>query len=272
MTTKDLAVTSGETSLTKWEDELARQAKAAATQEASTGGGNFFSLRGGQLKLNGAVLPDNQMAVIVLDALIENVFYSGPFDPEDPQTPDCYAFGRDDKTMVPHADVAKPQAEGCAACPNNQWGSLTVGGQQRRGKACRNRRRLGLIPAGTLQGVRFTAYTTAEEIITAPLAYLALPPTSLGGFATYVKQLAGALNRPPRAMFTKVALTPDVKSQFKVAFTALGPVPNELLGAVMERAKEVAAMIEFPYQAGTRTEAPAPGKGDNGKGKKPRKY
>jgi len=35
------------TALVKWEEELARQADAAAAQEASTGGGQFFSLRGG---------------------------------------------------------------------------------------------------------------------------------------------------------------------------------------------------------------------------------
>lgn len=270
MATKDLAVR-GETAVANWDEELAKQAAAAAEQEASTGGGNFFSLRGGQLKLNGTVLPDNQMAVVVLDALIENVYYEGAFDPEDPQSPICYAFGRDDKTMAPHADATKPQAESCAACPLNQWGSLVVSGQQRRGKACRNRRRLGLIPAGTLKGMHFTPFATSEEIANAPLAYLALPPTSLGGFATYTKQLAGALNRPPRAMFTRIALVPDTKSQFKVTFTALNPVSNELLGAVMARSKEVAAVIEFPYQAGGRTETPTPGKGTDGKGKK-RKY
>jgi hypothetical protein len=271
MTTKELATTNkGDTGMTRWEDELARQAVEAADQEASTGGGQFFSLRGGVLKLNGAVLPDNQMAVIVLDALIENVFYAGPFDPDDPQTPDCYAFGHDEKALAPHADALKPQAASCGVCPHNQWGSLVVGGQQRRGKACRNRRRLGLVPAGTLQGQHFVPYTSADEITSAPLAYLALPPTSLGGFATYVKQLAGALKIPPRAAFTKVAVTPDAKSQFKVAFTALGQIPTGLLTAVMQRAEEVKAVIDFPYQAGGRPET-TPGRGPDVKGKK-RKY
>ncbi len=286
MTTELATTTPGTTALEPWEQELAEQAQAAAAQEASTGGGQFFSLRGGRLTLNGAQLPDNQMAVLVLDWLLVNAFYTKRFDPDAPQVPDCYAFGRDEKTMAPHSQAKAPQCETCAACPHNQFGSLVVDGQQRRGKACRNTRRLGLVPGGTLEpGTgRFTPYTTLDEIIGAPLAYLTIPPTSVATFGNYVKQLAGALNRPPRGVYTKIEVVPDTRSQLKVNFTALGPIPGGIWEAVKTRAKEVEAVIGFGFQAGGSDEPAAEGttstpssgaKGASGgkdKGTKRRKY
>jgi len=245
--------TTGTTALEPWEQELAEQAAAAAAQEASTGGGQFFSLRGGQLTFNGAQLPDNQMVVLVLDWLLVNALYGERFDPDAPQVPKCYAFGRDEKTLAPHPQATELQCATCAACPHNQFGSLVVDGQQRRGKSCRNTRRLGLVPGGMLEpGTgRFTPYVTSDEVIQGPLAYLTIPPTSVSAFGNYVKQLAGALGRPPRGVYTKIEVVPDRKTQIKVNFTALGPVPASIWEAIKTRAKEVEAVIAFPFQSGS---------------------
>lgn len=250
--TNAMQTTGGETALEPWEQELAEQAAVAAQQEASTGGGQFFSLRGGQLTFNGAQLPDNQMAVLILDWLLVNAYYDERFDPDAPQVPACYAFGRDEKTLAPHPQADKPQCAVCVACPHNQFGSLVVDGQQRRGKACRNTRRLGLVPGGTLEpGTgRFTPYTTPDEVTQGPLVYLTVPPTSVGAFGNYVKQLAGALNRPPRGVYTKIEVVPDRKTQIRVNFTALGPVPAGVWDAIKARAREVEAVIGFAFQAG----------------------
>jgi len=273
MTGKDLATTDQNQALEEWTTELARQAAEAAAQTASAGGLPWFSLRGGQLKFKDGLLPDNQMAVIVLDAIIEYVYYPAAFDPEDPQSPECYAFGRDEKTLAPHAEAAKPQCETCALCPHNQWGSLVVNGQRRRGKACRNTQRLGLIAGGTLIGGAFTPFTKPDDIKTGQIGYLKIPPTSLGEYRRHVDNLNNVLHVPPRAVFTKIALVPDTKSTFKVMFTALDRVPAALLGAVMERTREVAAQITCPYQAGNRIDTVAAGKGNAGDGKgKKRKY
>lgn len=282
MTTELQTTTTGETALAPWEQELAEQAQAAAAQEAATGGGQFFSLRGGRLTLNGAQLPDNQMAVLVLDWLLVNAFYSGAFDPDAPQVPDCYAFGRDETALAPHGLAKVPQCAACAACPHNQFGSLVVDGHQRRGKACRNTRRLGLIPGGTLApgSGHFTPYLTPDEIISAPLAYLTVPPTSVGAFGNYTKQLAGALKRPPRAVYTKVEVVPDPRSQLKVNFTALGPVevPGPLWEAIKTRSREVEAVIGFGFQAGASDDAAGGKEGHGGtsnaksSGAKKRKY
>jgi len=204
------------------------------------------------------------MAVVILDSVLENVYYVEDFDPEAPSAPTCYAFGRDEKTIAPHGEVEKPQCASCVDCEWNKWASSARG----RGKACRNRRRLAVIPAGTLDAAgRFTAFNEPEAYEAQQVVYLALPPTSINGFGGFVKQVAGALQRPPHGIFTKVKLVPDNKTQFKVTFEALGPVPRELLPVVMKRHTEVQQVIEFPYAAKTEVPVAKP------KGKpKARKY
>ena len=252
-----------ETALATWDAELAAAADEYAKQEANSGGGSFFSIRGGTLQLNGAPLPNNEMAAVIVDSVLENVHYEGDFDPDSPQAPSCYAFGRDEKTMKPHEEAAEPQCdEGCAECEHNKWGSAEKG----RGKACRNRRRLAIIAAGTLTNGRFSAFDEPGEIESAPVAFLAVPPTSVNSFAAYVKQIAGGLRRPPHGVITRIKVVPDSKTQLKITFEAMGPVADELIPAVLKKHKEVKAMIFFPY---AKPEEPAPKKAGK---KKPRKF
>jgi hypothetical protein len=241
--------------LARWDAELARQAEAAAKQEANTGGGQFFSLRGGTLKLNDAPLPNSEMAVVVVDAVLENVFYSQEFDPESPTSPDCYAFGRDEATLAPHEAVEQKQSELCADCPQNRWGSSDKG----RGKACRNRRRLACVAAGTLDARTgaFEAYD-AEALKAGQLAYLALPPTSLNSWGAYVKQLAATVRRPPHAVVTRVKVVPDPKTQLKVTFELIDVLDQELIPVAMELHEAQASQIAFPY---AKLEAASPKRG-----------
>lgn len=255
------------TALANWDEEMAKQAQVAADMEASTAGGQFFSLRGGQLTFNDAPLPGNQMAVVVLDSVMENVYYEGKFDPDDITGPACYAFGRDEKTIKPHTAVAEPQHETCAGCPQNEWGSADTG----RGKACANRRRLALIPAGAFNTAtgKFEPVLEPEHYETAQIAYLKLPVTSVKGYAAVVKQVAAALKRPPHGVFMKFKVVPDAKSQFRVLVEPLQQVPNELLGVIMARHDEAKNSIEFPYAV---AEEGAADKKPVGKGNKKRKY
>lgn len=225
------------TDIINWEEELARQADVAAGMEAHTGGGQFFSVRGGMLQFDGAPLPGNQACVVIVDSVFENVFYEGAYDPDSPQAPTCFAFGRDEEEMAPSEVVDKtpefkPQSDRCRGCPQNEFGTARVG----KGKACRNTRRLALIPAGSYDSKgNLTIFDDEEHFRKTPLAFMKLPVTSVKGYATFVKQVAGALRRPPHGIITRVFVQPDAKTQFKVLFEALQLVPNELMGAVMQR-------------------------------------
>lgn len=234
--------------MVKWEEELAKQAEVAAGMEESTATGAFFSTKSGVLAFNGSPMPNNEMAVVILDAVLENVFYEGEYDPDVPSGPTCFAFGRDEKDMAPHkvcVEAGIAVAESCHGCPNNEWGSADKG----RGKACRNTRRLAMLSAGEFdRGGKFVVIDDPEHYESTGMAFMKLPVTSVKGYAAFVKSVAGAMRRPPHGIFTRVKVVPDSKTQFKVVFEPLGTVPNELLGAVMQRREEAMATIESPYQ------------------------
>lgn len=230
----------------KWDEELARQAGFAAAMENSVSTGQFFNLKGGILTWNDAPFTDNQMAAIILDSILENVYYADKFDPDSPQAPTCFAFGRDETKMKPHQVVVEAktaQSDLCSECRWNEWSSAETG----RGKACRNTRRLAMISGGNLLRDGKLQMFEPDEYAATAMGYMKLPVTSVKGYAGYVKQLAGVLKRPPFAVITLVKVVPDAKTQFKVVFTPLLNIGNELLGVMSKRNKEAQALIDFPY-------------------------
>jgi hypothetical protein len=104
-----------------------------------------------------------------------------------------------------------------------------------------------VIPAGTIDGKSFTAFPDVDHFQTAAIAFLKLPVTSVRGFASYVRNTALALKRPPFGVFTRVWIEPDARSQFRVRFEALGKVPASLGAVMIERNEEAAQIIAFPY-------------------------
>ena len=231
------------TAVVEWDKALAERAVRSKKTEEAVSVGSFISFKGGVLAYAGNPVAGNKLAVVVLDAILENKFYTGKYDPNNKQPPACYAFGRDEDDMAPHEKASDPQSETCATCPHNEWDS----GEGGRGKACKNVRRLAIIPADALKNGE-------DGVADAEVAYAELSVTSVKGWAGYVNQLA-ATNRPPLAYVTEIMVTPDAKTQFKINFKALEPVPNELLGAVLDKADKVEAMIEFPYQAASELPA-----------------
>ena len=220
--------------ITKYDAEMAKYAQMAKDTEKNVGGGNFISLRGGHMAYKGAQVPGDKMNVIVIDHILENDFYDGAYDPDNPKAPDCYAFGRDDDEMAPHENSAVPQSEACAGCEQNEFGT---GGVSGRGKACKNSRRLALITEGDM-----------EDVENAEIAYLKIPVTSVRAWAGYVRQCADVLNKPPFAVVTQIEVVPDAKSQFKLEFTMQQEIEDgEALGALLTVREKVEKEIAFPY-------------------------
>lgn len=252
------------TALANYDEELAKYAKTAATLTDTGGGGRFFSMRAGVLQYDDAPLPGNQMCVIISAWCLENVFYEGAYDPDNRTPPACFAFHKDPETkdeMAPDPkhledDVFDQQAAACADCPQNEWGSAAKG----KGKACSNRRRLACIPAGTYKsagrggGFDLELITEEDHYRTAEEAYLKLPVMSGKGFDAYVRDVADQLGRPTFAVYTRVYLTPDPKSQFKVNFELIEPVEDELIPAMIERHRKLIDSIDFPYTPFTAEE------------------
>lgn len=237
------------TALVQYEQQLLEQANVAKATEESVALGQFFQTKNGVLSYNGAPVKDNTMQVIVVDHVLENKMYplGKKFDPNSPQTPICYAFGRINEDMVPHEKAPQPQHAQCKGCPQNEFGTSDTG----QGKACKNVRRLALIPVPE----------DADQVKDAQVAYLAPPVTSVRGWAGYVQQLANVLKRPPLGVITQVSVVPDQNTQFKVTFKCVEKIEDPaILGALLEKQKEIGANIGFPYPVIDEEEAPAKGR------------
>lgn len=234
------------TEVANWDDELAKYADQASNMENSVATGNFFGTKGGTLTYNNTPFPNNEMAVVILDSIMEHVYYGDSYDPENPTTPVCFAFGREETEMSPHEVCVKGGHNQCAMCKDCEWnefGSADVG----KGKACKNSRRIAMIPAGKLDKNSFDAYEKPSDFEKTQIAYMRLPVTSVKAYAAFVKQLSSALRKPPFAVFTRVKLVPDSKTIFKVSFEAIEEVPRTLIPALIKRHEEAKNAIEFPY-------------------------
>ena len=243
------------TELAQWDAKLAEMAEQYASVEKA--GGEFLSVKGGVLTFDGEPLPGNQMVVIILDVVKERTFYTKKYDAsaEHNSPPVCYAFGRTDEEMAPHPSMQVdlsyfvPQSDVCATCPNNEWGSSDTG----RGKACGERRRMALLPAGYYAAKRGSRdfdlhlFTEMEHYQSADIAYLKLPVTSVKEYARYTTQLASQHRRPPMGAVTRMYVEPDPQSQFKVKFEMIELLPAEMFEPIMARHEEAKAGIIFGY-------------------------
>jgi hypothetical protein len=247
------------TSVVSWDEQFAAEAEVAAAMEKNAGGGGqWFSIRGGILTFNGAPLPGNEMVAVVVDSILENAYFEGEFDPDNPQPPVCFAFGRDDDGMAPHQtvfDADQAQNQTCKGCEKNVFGSAERG----KGKACKNTRRLALLAAGSIELPKreITLFDTPEEFEKETIGFLKLPVTSVAGWAAMVKRISASDRRPPHGFYMHISVVPDPKTQWRVLFNPAGKLPNEVMDAVMRKRQEAQALIEQPYNLEAR-EAPPP--------------
>lgn len=249
----------GNTLPANWEKQMAEDAKKAVAQEANVGVGSFMSIRGGILQFQQTPVPGNKFQGVILASILENAYYTKEFDPQNPSSPDCYAFSdpkvnaeEQEKSMAPHADSPERQSEGCADCQWNKFGTAEKG----RGKACKNGRRMALIHVDDLK----------KDPKDWTVAFLKIPPTSLPGWASYVRSLDDLQGRPAYGVVTEVAVVPDMKSQYKVTFSMVKKVDDKkALGGCFTKHNELEKSIGFPYQV---IEAPTNGKGAKGKAAK----
>lgn len=250
--------TSDSKEIVNYEELLANMAKVATTLERPTG--SSISTRGGILSYNGAPCPNNKLDVIVVASVFSNTLYEGRFDPNNLSSPVCFAYGvpepgetseQVEAKMAPHPASTKPQSETCSSCWANKWNSDTDGG---RGKACKNGRSLAIIPAAT----------APEAIVSAELAILRPPVTSIKSWNMYVQKLGALYNKPPLAIITQVGTVPDAKTQYKLTFTDIGVVDSSMFQGLIAKIPSALDICQKVYEASDSTPAPE----DNGKAKK----
>jgi hypothetical protein len=244
------------TAVVAWEAELAAKAQVAAAVNAPMNLSKSITTRGGILSIDGEPVEGNELNGIIVADLYENQYYPKAFDPNAIMVPDCYAFSDPDaekadeaiEAMVPHpeaenrqgfpADEEQGQEGGsCANCWANVMGTADTG----KGKACKNIRRLLILPED--------AIVDAEALLAADLRMLKVPVMSTNNYAVYVNKLASDMQRPPEAVVTKIKIVPDPKSQFKIQFEFVELInfDQDLYDALKKKTKLVRPTLIQPY-------------------------
>lgn len=217
-------------------EELAKEAKDDAAKERPAI--SKISLKSGVMSYGGTPMPGNKVEAIILAAGYRNVYYAGRFDPNNIVNPNCFALSESDEDMVPHENVREKEHETCDGCPKAEWASDPNGG---RGKACKQGRRLVLIPANALE-------EGPEKVKTAELAIMDMPVTSVKNYSQFVNTLSVSANVPTYAAVAQISVVPDAKTQFKVMFQAMRVVPTvALLAAIKSRRNEALRIALAPY-------------------------
>lgn len=220
------------TAVIDYKAELARL--TIATQEAEKPSGNWISFKNGIMQYGGNPIKGNKLNVVIIHSIFENQLYASKYDPNNQQPPICYAFGETDKDLKPHPDSAKPQAESCETCPNNQWGSDPGGGK---GKACKNVRRLAMIAASDL-----------EDVDKAEVAIAKMPVTSVKNWSTFASQVSNVLKLPPIAVIAEMSVEPDAKTQFQVNFELVDKIEDMgVIQRLLNRRRDTTPLVYAPY-------------------------
>ena len=187
------------------------------------------------MSFGGADIPDDEIRCVIVGWTNHNIYYDPDvrYDPKNPQTPICYAFGDDPDLMEPHSEASDKQCGSCAECPFNQYESSSTG----RGKACKNTFRLALIAESDL-----------EDIDNAEVVYASIPPKSLKNWANYLGKDLSKLKRPHWSVITTMKRVPDDGSQFRVTFKLEEAIDDsELFGPLKALWEKTMEGIDFPY-------------------------
>jgi hypothetical protein len=143
--------------------------------------------------------------------------------------------------MVPSGNSPDKQADDCASCPQNQWGSAATG----QGKACKNGRVLAVLPP--------------DADADTPLWTLAVSPTAIKGYDSFVAGVVRTWSAPPVAVVVTVGFS-DASDYPSLTFT--DPRPNDNLEVHFTRQAEATEMLAVePDVSSFVKAAPAPARG-----------
>lgn len=157
------------------------------------------------------------VGVVILRANMNaKTFYAKRYAEGDSEgaRPDCYSFDG----VVPSANSPHPQANKCAICPHNQWGSRAGDGdkEESKGKACNDNARLAI---------------ATPDNLSSPML-LRVPPASLKPLRESVKEL-NARKVPYNVVVTRVSFDPTAPSP-RLLFKPAGLLPQDTFGVLKE--------------------------------------
>jgi hypothetical protein len=195
--------------------EALRQELATLHSRVAPPAGNRISLKGRVFTMPDGSTNPGPIAAVILDWRSHNQYWAGPYDPNQAEDPICWAISRTYDALAPSPDAPERQAERCSNCPKNVFGSAPNG----KAKACKNARRLAIVPAD--------ATLETEPMI------LTTSPTAISAFESYVIGLAASVGRMPVEVVTHIAFKPDADWPTLV-FGKPKPLTDKQLGIMMK--------------------------------------
>lgn len=215
------------------------QAMLKANREALDG--RTASATGNMIKTNGKVFtfPDGRKTptadLVVVDFVSRNEFYDRDYDRDVIVPPACFAIGTTIKTLTPSDNSPIKQANTCAECPMNEFGS------KGKGKACSNCYLLAVLPPD------------ADE--TTPIYTLKVSPTGRKSFESFIASLKNIQSSPVENIVT--VTFNDAVDYPQVSFDDV--LPNDNVGAHIVRMNEAKAVLtQEPDTSSYAPVAPAP--------------
>lgn len=181
------------TAVVNYEEQL-RQELAALSGQVEAPSSNKISLNGKLFTLADGKSSPGPINVIILDWISAFAFYEGVYNKNVKKPPICFAQGKDIKLLEPSANAPKRQGVDCASCPQNQWKSGAGG----TGKACKNQRKLIMVPA-----------PTDDNLIIDYMQTLFVSPKGLKNWDGYVNDLKRDYGKLPLQVVTEVSFNPN---------------------------------------------------------------
>lgn len=202
------------------QDTLAALAEQDAGKTAPVGGNKIRVTQDKQFVLPDGSKTPGPLELVIVDFTSRNEFYEGKYDKNNIVPPNCFAIGSIPAKLVPSPNSPDRQADSCAECPMNAFGSAGEG------KACKNTRLLAVLPPD------------ADE--ETPMWTLAVSPTALRNFDGFVNDVRRIFTSPPLGVVTTVGF--DENSEYaKLTFT--NPQPNPNAGLAIDRRSEAAELL-----------------------------
>lgn len=214
------------------EEELKRQIEAQQRMLGKIAtAAKFISFKGGNIIIDGKAIPGSKTEVIPLAFMGERAYFPGEFDPDQRQSPLCYAYstGAEDEVMAPHKSAKEPQAKTCEDCDFNKWGSASKG----KGKACRESVRVAVLPVG-------------KDLSKQSTWHCRIPITSVPDFKTYAGEILG-MGKALHEAVAELSVTPDAKTFFKIHWQPKKAVDAAQMAVVDAKARSAALGIDFEY-------------------------
>lgn len=232
-------------------EQLRAQAAAMGERTAPASGNKIMVGNDKMFKLpDGSKVPE--LRAVIVDFVTTHSFYERPYDAKNILPPGCFAVGSNPKDMAPTADSPNLQAENCQVCPMNEFGSAGDG------KACKNGRRLAVLPTNE----------AGDDIDhEGDMLVLDVSPTALRGFDGYVQSLARTYQLPPVGFITTITCDPN-SEYAKLMFSDPQPI-NSLAEAVARQAEAKDLISQKPDFSGWVPVSQTPGNRRGGAVKQP---